>query len=275
VVKGTHRTDLAIASVLAMLIMSSAGQLVVGAEISPSPDPSQIPRSNPDTTPTPTVEPSPTPTPNATPAPTPTEELPGVPYDALVMAQMDWGQLLMFEPDPAPDPTWTVTFDGGQLVGEPVDTWWLSHFEVDVPSPGALVTATVSAGPPDKFRVVDVSCMDDDSFEPIPSTVHGQSVVFSFNAVPDGRDGYICYFTFDPALLPRATPVPTTPPLPPTDTAIGKVREADDVSWLAPAILVGLITGALLVPVLSMRLSTHGSSISRRTLSRRSSPDSR
>ena len=169
------------------------------------------------------------------------------------MAQMDWEQLLMYEPDPVPvlvpDPTWTVKFDGGQLVGEPVDTWWLSHFEVDVPSPGALVTATVSAGPPDKFRVVDVDCIDDPpTGSPIPSTVDGQSVVFSFNAVPDGRSDYLCYFTFDPALLPRPVPVPTTPPLPRTDAVFdGKGGHVSGSSWLAVAILASVVAGAVTV----------------------------
>jgi hypothetical protein len=129
---------------------------------------------------------------------------------------------------------------------EPVQTYWLAMWEVDVPSPGGLVTATVTAGPPDKFRVVDVICMDGSTFTQIPSTVHGQSVVFAFDAVPDGHSAYECYFTFDPALLPRPTPYPNSPSLPPTDSVVhGAIREVNGSGWLPPAILVGVVAGAI------------------------------
>ena len=123
---------------------------------------------------------------------------------------------------------------------------WLATWEVDVPSPGGTVTATVTANPQDKFRVVDVICMDSHTMSQIPSTVHGQSVVFAFDAVPDGRSIYECHFTFEPALLPRPTPYPNSPSLPPTDTVVdGTIRELDGSGWLPPAILVGVVAGAI------------------------------
>jgi hypothetical protein len=216
-------------------------------EVSRSSDPSPSTTPGPDVTPTPTPAVSPTTTPSATPVPAPTEEPPGVPFDALIQAQMAWDQLEMFEPGPAPDPTWSAEFDGGQLVNwEPVQTSWLAMWEVDVPSPGGSVTATVTAGPSDRFRVVDVMCMVGSTFTQIPSTVHGQSVVFAFDAVPDGHSTYECYFTFDPALLPRPTPYPNSPSLPPTDTVVsGAIRELDGSGWLPPAMLVGVVAGAI------------------------------
>jgi hypothetical protein len=268
----TQQVCLATGSLTAMVLTLALGQDVRGtarpdptpqnpaqaeASVSPSPDASASPTVSPDATPTPTPDASPTEPPSATPVPTPTEEPTGVLYDALVHAQMDWDQLEMFEPGPAPDPTWTAEFDGGQLVnGEPVQTSWLGMWEIDVPSPGGLVTATVSAGPPDKFKVVDVFCMESMS-NLIASTVQGQSVVFAFDAVPDGRSDYECHFIFDPALLPRPTPYPNTPPLPATDTVVdGKVREVDGSSWLALAILAGVVAGAIVVAPWSRRRTT-------------------
>jgi hypothetical protein len=270
--KRTRQACLAIGSLTAIVLALALGQDVRGAagpdpapqrpaqaeaSVSPSPDASASPTPSPDAPPTGTPDASPTTPPSATPVPTPTEELPGVPYDALVQAQMTWDQLEAFEPGPAPDPTWTAEFDGGQVVNsEPVQTIWLGMWEVDVPSPGGLVTATVSAGPPDKFRVVDVFCMDSAS-NLVPSTVQGQSVVFAFDAVPDGRSNYECHFIFDPALLPRPTPFPTTPPLPATDTLVeGKVWDVDGSSWLALAVLAGVVAGAVVVAALSRRRTT-------------------
>lgn len=270
--KRTQQACLATGSLTVIVLTLALGQGVRGAagpdptsqnpaqaeaSVRPSPDASASPTPSPDATPTPTPAASPTAPPSPAPVPTPTEELPGVLFDALVQAQMDWEQLEMFEPGPAPDPTWTAEFDGGQLVSwDPVQTFWLAMWEVDVPSPGGLVTATVSAGPPDKFRVVDVFCMDSTS-NLIPSSVQGQSVVFAFDAVPDGRSVYECHFTFDPALLPRPTPFPTTPPLPATDTVVdGKVREVAGSSWLALAILAGVVAGAIVVAAWSRRRTT-------------------
>ena len=272
--KRTQQACLATGSLTAIVLALALGQDVRGAagpdpaprspaqaeaSVSPSPDTSASPIPSPDATPTPTPDASPTTPTGATPVPTPTEDPPGVPYDALVQAQMDWGQLEMFEPGPAPDPTWTAEFDGGQLVNsEPVQTSWLGMWEVDVPSPGGLVTATVSAGPTDRFRVVDVFCMDS-TFDLITSTVQGQSVVFAFDAVPDGRSTYECHFTFDPTLLPRPTPFPTTLPLPATDTVVdGKVRDEDGSSWLALAVLAGVVAGAVVVAASSRRRTTPG-----------------
>lgn len=258
--KRTQVCGVVTGSLAAFVLAIALGQDVRGAasivatpstppelEVSPSPDASPSSSPGPDVTPTPTPAVSPTTTASATPVPTPTEEPPGVPFDALIQAQMAWEQLEMFEPGPAPDPTWSAEFDGGQLVNsEPVQTYWLAMWEVDVPSPGGLVTATVTAGPPDKFRVVDVICMDGSTFTQIPSTVHGQSVVFAFDAVPDGHSAYECYFTFDPALLPRPTPYPNSPSLPPTDSVVhGAIREVNGSGWLPPAILVGVVAGAI------------------------------
>jgi hypothetical protein len=162
---------------------------------------------------------------------------------------MDWDQLLMFDPNLAPVPTWTVELDGAELVyDDPVQTWWLAMWEVDVPSPGGSVTATVSAGPPDKFKVVDADCMLDGSpFVSVPSTLNGQSLAVQFDAAPDGRFAFTCFFTFDPTSLPRPTPYATTPPLPQTDAA-GRAGGADgtEVSGLAILMMVGL-GAALLV----------------------------
>ncbi len=271
--KRTQQACLATGSLTAFVLALALGQDVRGAagsdpaprspgqaeaSVSPSPDTSASPAPSPDATPTPTPDASPTTPPSATSLPTPTEEPPGVlSHDALVRAQMDWDQLEMFEPGPAPDPTWTAEFDGGQLVdSEPVQTDWLGMWVIDVPSPGGLVTATVSAGPPDKFRVVDVVCMESQT-NLIPSTVQGQSVVFAFDAVPDGRSDYECHFTFDSALLPRPTPFPTAPPLPATDSVVEeRVWDVDGSSWLALAVLAGVVAGAVVVAALSRRRTT-------------------
>ena len=115
---------------------------------------------------------------------------------------MDLDQAEGFEDQPGL--TWAADFDGARpsltrfsLVARDV--------ELDVPETGGSVRAVVSAGPPDVYRVVDAYCLDS-VHSLIPSMHQGQSLEFAFDAIPDGRSWYGCYFTFDSALLPDRRP---------------------------------------------------------------------
>jgi hypothetical protein len=172
------------------------------------------PPATPTTTPNPTVSPdqSPDPTPTADTTTAPSEE-PGVLFDAVITASMEWDQAEHFQDQPGL--TWTGQFEGARLVHEdPVQTSWLGMWELDVQAPGASVRAVVSAGPADVYRVIDAYCLDSKASTRIPSVHEGQSLEFEFEAIPDGGSEYECYFTFDPAFLPQPTPVPSDDPPP-------------------------------------------------------------
>jgi hypothetical protein len=261
--KVTHRSGLAIMLSLAVVIAlggepagdvraaSDAVRVVAEPSRDAQPTPSLEPTPTPIATSTATASPDPTPNADPTPEPTPSDDV-GVLFDVVFTATMDLDQAEGRAGGEAV--TWTAQVVGAQILDEPVQTWWLGMWELDVPAPGGSVSVTVSASPASQYRVTDAHCLDSTSMSLIPSTHRGQSVEFGFDAVPDGRSSYECYFTFDPTLLPSQTSDPTRPVLPPTDVAVdAKVDEPDASSEIVFAVLVGILASVLISIGLSRR----------------------